>query len=91
VFIPCHRQIRPVGRVEPSAELLIISHKGPHDDIDRAFGGLATHVAQHVLAGDGPIREYYLPGRRDTADESAWQTEIGWLIFQTSGQYGARS
>ena len=87
VFIPCTGPVRPVGRVEavvvPPAELAIIVHQGPHDDIDRAYGALATHVTQHALAVDGPIREYYLSGRHDTADESAWRTEIGWPIFQT--------
>ena len=77
-----------VGRVEgvemPPAELAIIVHHGPHDDIDRAYGALGTHVTQHALAVEGPIREYYLCGRHDTPDESAWRTEIGWPIFQTS-------
>ena len=87
VFIPCAGQVRPVGRVEaltvPPAELAIIVHEGPHDGIDRAYGALATHVTQHALAVDGPIREYYLSGRSDTPDESAWRTEIGWPIFRT--------
>lgn len=87
VFIGCTGQIRPVGRVEalvvPPAELAVIVHQGPHDDIDRAYGALATHVTQRALAVEGPIREYYLSGRHDTPDESAWRTEIGWPIFQT--------
>ena len=47
-------------------------------NIDRAYGALATYVTQHALALDGPIREYYLVGRHDTSDETAWRTEIGW-------------
>jgi DNA-binding transcriptional MerR regulator len=88
VFIPCDREVRPVGRVEPvdvpAAELAIITHEGASDGIDRAYGALATHVAQRALAVDGPIREYYLSGAADTPDESAWRTEIGWPIFRTS-------
>jgi DNA-binding transcriptional MerR regulator len=90
VFIPCTAQLRPIGRVEPfvvpAAELAITVHEGPHHDIDRAYGALATHVTQHAIATEGPIREYYLRNRYDTSDESAWRTEIGWPIFQTSGR-----
>jgi DNA-binding transcriptional MerR regulator/effector-binding domain-containing protein len=92
VFIPCTGPVRPVGRVEeivvPGAELAVILHEGPHDSVDRAYGALATHVTQHELAVDGPIREYYLAYRHDTPDEAAWRTEIGWPIFQT-GREGA--
>jgi len=31
---------------------------------------------------DGPIREYYLVGLHDTADETLWRTQIGWPIFR---------
>jgi DNA-binding transcriptional MerR regulator/effector-binding domain-containing protein len=87
IFLPCARTIRPVGRVTPlnipGVELATTVHTGPHRDLDRAYGALAAYVTQHELVVDGPVREYYLVDRNDTADESLWRTEIGWPIFQT--------
>ena len=87
IFIPAAGTVRPMGRVRPlvvpAAELATTVHAGPHTDIDRAYGSLATYVTQHALAVDGPIREYYLIGGRETPDETAWRTEIGWPIFNT--------
>ena len=56
---------------------------GAGAEVDRTYGALAAYVTKHALAVDGPIREYYLVGPSDTPDESLWQTEIGWPIFQT--------
>jgi len=87
VFIPCEGAVRAVGRVTlrviPAIEMATIVHEGSLANIDLAYGSLATYVAQHALAIEGPLREYYLVGPLDTPDESAWRTEIGWLIFQT--------
>jgi DNA-binding transcriptional MerR regulator len=87
IFLPCARTVRTVGRVTalnlPGAELATTVHTGSHGDLDRTYGALATYVTQHELAVDGPVREYYLVDRHDTADESQWQTEIGWPVFQT--------
>jgi DNA-binding transcriptional MerR regulator len=87
VFVPCRGTLRPTGRVAPTivppVELATIVHLGPHNDIDRAYGALAAYVASHELAVDGPIREYYLVGRHDSSDTTAWRTEIGWPIFRT--------
>jgi DNA-binding transcriptional MerR regulator len=88
IFVPCAAPVRPMARVTPAqipaAELAVIEHRGAPDGVDRAYGTLATYVARHALAVDGPIREYYLVGQRDTADTSRWRTEIGWPIFRTS-------
>ena len=88
VFVPTATEVPLLGRVAPrvipAAELAVIVHSGSHADVDRSYGALATHVADHALLVDGPIREYYLVGRRDTPDESAWRTEICWPIFSTT-------
>jgi DNA-binding transcriptional MerR regulator len=87
VFVPVGTEVPLVGRVAPrtipAAELAVIVHSGPHADVDRSYGTLASCVAEHALEVDGPIREYYLVDWRDTADESAWRTEICWPIFST--------
>jgi DNA-binding transcriptional MerR regulator len=87
VFIPTATEAPRLGRVEsivvPAAELAVIQHPGPLTDVDRAYGALAAHVASHELRLDGPIREHYLIGRQDTADEKQWRTEVCWPIFST--------
>ena len=87
VFAPVAGTVSPVGRVEPvtlpAVELAVIVHAGSHADVDRSYGALATYVTERVLGVDGPIRERYVVGRRDTAEESAWRTEIAWPIFDT--------
>jgi DNA-binding transcriptional MerR regulator/effector-binding domain-containing protein len=86
VFVPCNGKVGAVGRVAsrlvPAVELATLVHKGSHANIDLAYGSLATYVTRHALAVEGPLREYYLVGPRDTSDASAWLTEIGWPIFQ---------
>ena len=87
VFVPTATEVQRLGRVEPvvvpAAELAVIVHPGSLADVDRAYGALAAYVASHALQVEGPIREHYLIGRQDTADENAWRTEICWPIFST--------
>jgi DNA-binding transcriptional MerR regulator len=87
IYVPCTEPVRPTGRVAPlvvpEVELAIITHLGPHHDVDRAYGSLAAYVAAHALGVEGPLREHYVVGRHDTADETQWRTEIGWPIFHT--------
>ncbi len=84
MYIPCEGPIEGIGRVRTyragKAELATIVHAGSHRSVDLAYGALGAHVAQHEIAADGPLRERYLVGPLDTADESAWRTEIGWPI-----------
>ena len=87
VYVAFSGEVRPTGRltesVVPGAELATLVHAGALHDIDLAYGALATHVAQHAIAVDGPIREFYLVGPQDTPDETAWRTEVGWPVFHT--------
>jgi effector-binding domain-containing protein len=80
--------ISPWGRrvtrlTVPAVELAVITHHGSHDDVDRAYGALGSYVAEHALGVDGPLREFYVVGAHDTADQTLWHTEIGWPIFHT--------
>ena len=87
VFVPYVGEIEAVGRVHPTvipaAELAFVTHHGPIDGIDLAYGALAAHIAHHELGVAGPIREYYTVADTDTPDSSAWRTEIGSPIFST--------
>lgn len=86
IFVPCDGPVRALGRVRPSvvpaAELAVIEHAGGPIESDRAYGALADYVARHALAVQGPIREYYLVGQRDTADVARWRTEVCWPVFR---------
>jgi DNA-binding transcriptional MerR regulator len=87
IFLPSDPLPQPVGRVStaiiPPVELAMTVHLGSNTEVDRTYGALAAYVTKHAFAVEGPIREYYLVGPSDTPDESLWQTEIGWPIFQT--------
>ncbi len=87
IFIPYIGEIQPIGRVHPTvipgAELATVTHHGPVDGLDLAYGALAAHIARHELGVVGPIREYYTVADTDTPDSAAWRTEIGLPIFST--------
>jgi DNA-binding transcriptional MerR regulator len=77
---PTQGRVRPVEL--PAAELAIVVHSGPHDDIDVTYGRLGAWVVEHALTVDGPVHETYLVGPRDDPDPAAWRTEIGWPVFR---------
>jgi DNA-binding transcriptional MerR regulator len=88
VFLPVAGEVSPAGRtrplVVPPAELAIVVHHGAHTDVDRTYGALGTHVAEHEIGVDGPVREYYLVDRLHTPDAPLWRTEIAWPIFRAA-------
>ncbi|NUR58577.1 MAG: MerR family transcriptional regulator [Catenulispora sp.] len=86
IFVPCDGPVRAVGRVRPAqvpaAELAVLEHTGPPIESDLAYGALADYVSRHALAVQGPIREYYLVGQRDTPEVGRWRTEVCWPVFR---------
>jgi DNA-binding transcriptional MerR regulator len=89
VYRPARRP-PTVGRVQPvtlpAVELAVGTHVGDHDDITVTYGELGGWVVANALAVAGPVRESYLVGPRDTADVSAWRTEIGWPVFRVASR-----
>lgn len=87
LFIPFHGTVRARGRVRsckvPAAEVTTLVHEGSHENIDLTYGALAAYVKEHALAVDGPLREYYVAGPPDVAEERKWLTEVCWPIFRT--------
>lgn len=85
LFVPCDAELSPVGRVRPATvpagEFAVIEHHGSTQEIDRSYGALAAYVAEHALAVQGPMREYYVVGPRDTPDSSRWRTQVCWPVF----------
>jgi DNA-binding transcriptional MerR regulator len=92
LFVPCAAAIRATDRSRvrsvtiPAAELALVAHRGDHRDIDRSYGAIGSYVARNELKVDGPVRENYLVGARETSDSSQWLTEIGWPIFRTRSE-----
>jgi len=93
VFVPCTGSLRPMGRVRaqriPAGEFAVLRHDGPPAEVDLTYAALAEYVARHALAVDGPIREYYLVGQRDTPDSTQWRTEVAWPVFITAPAHPA--
>jgi DNA-binding transcriptional MerR regulator len=90
VYLPVRGAVQELGRVRavelPPVELAVVTHDGPDAGVDRAYGALASYVTRHALGVAGPIREFYPVGRWQTADATAWRTEIGWPIFETGSE-----
>jgi DNA-binding transcriptional MerR regulator/effector-binding domain-containing protein len=86
--VPVDSAPDPAGRIErlllPRVEYATAVHAGPVNDIDRTYAALGAVVAERAIGVQGAIREDYLVGAFDTADETRHRTEIGWPVFQTA-------
>jgi DNA-binding transcriptional MerR regulator len=87
--VPIGSPVRATGRSEPlqlpRVEYAVAVHVGSVDDIDRTYAALGAVVAERAIGVQGPIREDYVVGANDTADETQYRTEICWPVFQTTG------
>lgn len=86
VFLPVDGEVRPSGRVVPitvpAAELAVITHHGPHDDVDLDYSALGEYATRHEISVEGPLREYYERFFWDTDDSTRWVTTLCWPIFR---------
>ena len=62
----------------PAARFAVALHAGPHNDVDRSYAALGTYAAANGRDGGGAVRERYLTGPFDTADQVQWRTEVCW-------------
>jgi hypothetical protein len=69
--------------IVPAAELVVIRHRGPHDDVDLAYSELGEYATRHELSIEAPLREYYERFSWDTDDPAHWVTDLCWPIFRT--------
>jgi hypothetical protein len=87
VFVPVVGAVMPTGRVDqflvPAAELVVVEHRGPHDDVDLAYTQLGDYATQHEISVEAPLREYYHVFSWDTDDSSQWVTDLCWPVFRS--------
>ncbi|QCH24381.1 MerR family transcriptional regulator [Mycobacteroides salmoniphilum] len=88
LFVPAPQSaIPPEGaraEVLPQAEFAVLTHPGGHDEsIDRSYGALGIYANEHLISGQGPIREHYI-GATPSDPTAFTATEICWPIFSTA-------
>lgn len=88
LFVPAPQSAdRPEGiraEVLSKAEYAVLTHPGGHDEgIDRSYAALGVYANEHLISGQGPIREHYIGGT--PSEPTAFTaTEICWPIFSTA-------
>jgi effector-binding domain-containing protein len=73
------------GRVEvievPEADVLVATHVGPFDDLDRTYAALGAAAHVQGVATEGAIRELYVVGPNVTDDPQSFVTEVCWPVY----------
>ncbi|AHC26688.1 MULTISPECIES: MerR family transcriptional regulator [Mycobacteriaceae] len=87
MFVPAPPSAEPPDGIDattlPRSEFAVLTHPGGHDGIDRSYAALGIYVNEHLISGQGPIREHYIGST--LAEPTAFTaTEICWPIFSTT-------
>lgn len=77
-YLPVEAGTRGAEEV-PGAEFAVTTYDGPFIDLDRAYGTLGQAVMERAMAGEGPVRERYLP-RGDDSDLLDHTTIVCWPV-----------
>lgn len=75
---PLHPPHGLAVEVVPGGDYAVATHTGPYSDLDRTYGALGSHVAEHFVAAAGPIREHYVISAADVDDDAGLRTELLW-------------
>lgn len=66
------------GDLLPAVDVAVGVHAGPFVDLDRTYGALGRHVAEHCGSSGAPIREVYVIGPDRTDDPHQLRTDVCW-------------
>ncbi|CAN5677020.1 MerR family transcriptional regulator [soil metagenome] len=82
-YTPCDGA-EPGGRVErlllPRRTMAVLTHHGPHHDVDLSYAVLGSWVVREGIGADGPVEEVYDVGPADDPDPDAWRTRLAWPV-----------
>ncbi|MEI2777912.1 MAG: MerR family transcriptional regulator [Tetrasphaera sp.] len=88
-FLPVAESARAVPGFErcelDGGRFAIACHAGAFENIDRTYGRLGSHVAEHDEGRAGPIREIYRVGPGDADDPALFRTDICWPVRPPTG------
>ena len=84
IGFPVDADVQASGRVVagalPALRVARTIYRGPMEGLGSAWGELNAWIAHNALATQSFIWENYLVGPGDTAQASAWQTELNWPL-----------
>jgi hypothetical protein len=77
-----YRPVLPAVAAEtlPARRLAVVTHHGPHHDIDLSYATLGTWVRVEGIGAPGPVEEIYDVGPIDDPDPATWRTRVGWPV-----------